>query len=305
MSYFYHAYGLSIRSDVDLPELLPAYEGKDVTIRLNGTLPRMQEGSAWQVLNREEAILQLENVGVYRVCGGREIAIAIAKGADESWARAVLLGVVMGVLLYQRNNLVLHASSIQIGRSAVAFLGNSGQGKSSIAAALLARGHHLLADEPTCLGMETEAPLVRPGYRQFKLDPKVASFLGFDPTLMHPLYNNEEKRGLRVPMDLMGTQVPLKSIYLLEKRDIGLQRVTPSIGLMEIVGHSHPKGAISDYFNFCGQIAKHIPIFRLGRGTGINSLWDLARTVEENCMGEVNDYASGCGEINRVRSNAS
>ena len=47
----------------------------------------------------------------------------------------------MGIVLYQRNLLVLHASAVNIAGGAVVFLGVSGEGKSSTAATFVTHGY--------------------------------------------------------------------------------------------------------------------------------------------------------------------
>ena len=55
------------------------------------------------------------------------------------------LGMGFGLLLRPRGLVVLHASSVDIDGKAVAFVGNPGRGKSTLALALLEQGHKLVA----------------------------------------------------------------------------------------------------------------------------------------------------------------
>ena len=64
--------------------------------------------------------------------------------------RAYLLGSIFVVLCQQRGLLPLHASAIAGKSGVVAFLANSGQGKSTLAAHLAQRGFRVLADD-VCL----------------------------------------------------------------------------------------------------------------------------------------------------------
>ena len=74
-----------------------------------------------------------------------------------------------GILLHQREQLVLHASAIRVGGKAVLFCGTSGTGKSTMAAALAQRGYPLITDDVCAIAAEGAAPLVYPDGRQLKL----------------------------------------------------------------------------------------------------------------------------------------
>src|SRR6185437_15564144 len=61
--------------------------------------------------------------------------------------RSYLMGSLFAVLCHQRGLLPLHASAVATGEGAIAFLGSSGAGKSSLAAFLARAGYRVLADD--------------------------------------------------------------------------------------------------------------------------------------------------------------
>jgi ABC-type glutathione transport system ATPase component len=75
-------------------------------------------------------------VGAFLVRGGREIMIDAVPGVDARTLRLSLLGPALALVLHQRGRFVLHASTVAVAGSAIAFLGEKGWGKSTIAAAL-------------------------------------------------------------------------------------------------------------------------------------------------------------------------
>ncbi len=95
--------------------------------------------------------------------------------APESDATAAdipifILGTVFGILLHQREQIVLHASAVRVNGKAVLFCGASGAGKSTLAAALAQRGYPLVTDDFCTLTADGQgAPLVHPDGRQLKL----------------------------------------------------------------------------------------------------------------------------------------
>ena len=70
--------------------------------------------------------------------------------------------------------LCLHASRVTIGAHTVAFLGDSGAGKSSLAAEFLAAGATFLADDITPVLPQPDAHGIVPMRPQLKLHPEVA-----------------------------------------------------------------------------------------------------------------------------------
>jgi hypothetical protein len=148
----YSAYGLAILSGLSLPELheRPDSNPAQVTIcagpvahELAG---RTARGGLFEVASGM-FLLQMEGVARYLVSGGNRITIDAAPGADEDSIRLFLFGSVFGALLHQRGLLPLHASAIETPVGAVLFAGDAASGKSALAAAFLARGYRVIADE--------------------------------------------------------------------------------------------------------------------------------------------------------------
>src|SRR5262249_21201448 len=135
----YVAYGLGIESALPLPEFVTAGTRPEVVIHLGNhyEVPPEAIGQPWHIRwDREDATLFFRDVGVFRVRGGREVIVSPAPGTRASRVRLYLVGTMMAVLLCQRGFLVLHASAVEVDGEAIAFVGASGAGKSSLAAAL-------------------------------------------------------------------------------------------------------------------------------------------------------------------------
>src|SRR5690348_8850051 len=102
---------------------------------LNAPLARERSFEA----NDTEFLLRLDGVATYYAHDGIEVVIAPEQGAPELDVRSYLMGSLFAVLCHQRELLPLHASAVATEDGAIAFLGSSGAGKSSLAA-FLARG---------------------------------------------------------------------------------------------------------------------------------------------------------------------
>ena len=174
----YHAFGLHVRSAVALPfdPLQPKpSSAPDVTVRL-GTVPQTlpagagqtTKGPIWQA--RPGAFLiELEGVARYLVTDGRDILVE-PLGGDSGDMASAFVSAALAPCLQQRGVATLHAAAVASQAGAVLLLGPSAVGKSSLAAALVQRGHALLADDVTGVALDAGGkPLALPAFPRQKL----------------------------------------------------------------------------------------------------------------------------------------
>ena len=111
---YYRAYGLTVASDVALPELEPAEPAAaDILIAI-GTIDMPKPSSEAATIFRFEPdrqYLAWHAVGSFLISNASRIDIEPAPGVDDALLAFPLLGPVMALLLHQRGLLVLHASA--------------------------------------------------------------------------------------------------------------------------------------------------------------------------------------------------
>lgn len=293
--FYYYAYGLRICSPIPLPEFLPTDSGCDVVIHIDSQeciydrhFPPDISAQGWDCqVGLEEATLAIKNIGVFRILGGQEIIIIPAPSVENSLIRLCLVGTVMAILLYQRGLLVLHASVVDVEGSAVGFMGMSGAGKSSTAAALYKRGHPIIADDVMAVNLDTSSVTVFPGFPQIKLSSEAATSLEYDEQSLFVLHPLEEKRGFRVSSTFPATVFPLKCIYILsEGTSLEIEPIQPHESVIALLPHSVPTRWLisgdASHFYQCANLAKTIPFYRLKRPRSLVLLPELARLVEEH-----------------------
>jgi hypothetical protein len=283
---YYHAYGLRIESELPLPEFLAAEAGGDVVIRFaepNST--PLEPLVSFVQVTPEEAILSLAEIGAFRIRAGSEITIRLAPGVETSLLQLYLVGTVMALLLYQRGFLVLHASAVEVDGSAVAFLGVSGAGKSSTAAALHTRGHRIVADDVVPVDLKALRPMASPGFPQLKLYPTVAHSLGYHRQSLRPLHSKEGKQGCRVAREFSPSPLLLRHLYVLESGPVPhIEPLCPQQALIELIRHSYPTrllhcGGVA-HFQQCARLLQQIPVYHLQKPDDPAALPDLVRQVE-------------------------
>lgn len=294
MEFSYVACGLGIRSALPLPELLPAPAAADVEIRRGTAPPPPPQAAAsgyYFHATAEEAVLHWRDVGTFLVRGGRAILVDPVPGADETTLRLSLIGPALAVLLRQRGCLILHASAVVIGPIAVAFLGDSGWGKSTLAASLHGRGHRLLADDAVVVRVDGGRPAVLPGVPRISLWPESAAALAGDAERLPRLHPRFEKRTLLAGDGLPTSPVPLERIYVLAEGGAhAVEPLTPRQALLELIGHTYgalPLRSIDPAAQFrrCAAVAAAVPVFRLRIRRSLAALPQLARLVEDDAAG--------------------
>jgi hypothetical protein len=101
---------------------------------------------------------------------GRQVTSHPAPDADEDAVAHMWRNQVRPLALAQQGRCVFHASAVALdGESAVAFLGPSGRGKSTLAAALALRGYPYLTDDVLELDPEGAAWYVHPSAPSLRL----------------------------------------------------------------------------------------------------------------------------------------
>ncbi len=225
----YTAYGLIVQSELVLPELLPGRDPCDVTIRF-GQVALPEESTTDTVehydgttdtLRRfsktpDGVILSWSHVGTFKVGSGREIVIHPDAQADEQLIRQIVLGPLFGILLSQRGLAVFHASSTSFPAGAVLLMAGKGHGKSTLAAALHARGHTLITDDVAALRFEDRLAWVIPGIPQMKLWPEAITALKGDSRRYPKVKKELEKRVIPVAERFASEAGTLRCVYVLD-----------------------------------------------------------------------------------------
>lgn len=290
--FLHSAYTLTIQSEIPLPELAAGEAPPDVYIRLGHV------GSDWAVpdgrppciqASPEETLLYWANVGAFRVRGGREITVDPDPGVDEHTLRLFLEGACLGVVLQQRGYLMLHSSAVVVDGSAVVFLGWKGWGKSTTAAAMVARGHLMLADDVVAVDCAPAIPMVLPGFPQLKLWPEAVSALGENAEALNRLHPSYEKRARPTRESFYPAPAPLRAVYILDKgAELAIVPVASKDALIQLVSQSYaarslggPEAATRHFFQ-CTTLAEHVPIYRLERPADLQLVPAIAAYIEQH-----------------------
>lgn len=292
----YRVSGLAVASEVDLPGLIPGDPGQtpDVTIR-RGTVPAalapvLAEGPTWQ-RGEHDFLLKVPGIARFLLERGRAIVFEADDGATPQDVAVFLTGSVFGVLLHQRDHIVLHASAVLVGGKAVLFCGPSGAGKSTLAAALGERGHPLIADDQCAIAFGADGPQLHPDGRQLRLWANSISELGLDERRGDSMRNRLRKFYVD-PAAARDAPVPLGAVYILEEargpNEPAIERPNVVDAARLLVGNAyrpllvHKLGQQAIYFKGGAAIAGSAGIFQLKRRIRFDALPATAAMLAEH-----------------------
>src|SRR5262249_28898285 len=142
----------------------------------------------------EAGVLATPGVAFVQVRHGREVIVEAVGDASEDGIRAMLLGPALAGVMRQRGLRDLHASAVAFNGQAVAFMGDAGWGKSTLAAVFQRRGRPLVADDVLAVSFEQREPRVAPAVPEMRLTPEALDALGDDPARFPTVWEGTQKR---------------------------------------------------------------------------------------------------------------
>jgi hypothetical protein len=281
----YRAYGLTLACERELP-FAAAGDGAaaDVTIvdalgqaarTPSGELRRelLRDGDEWSLryTNPEGGWLHLDH-------DSRARTLTVAGSVGWSDAATVLSGVACAVLLSSAGEPLLHGAAVAHGGGAVGILGESGRGKSTLAAALLAAGGRLLSEDLLAFrrGADFE---VEPGYARLSLLPDSFEALGFAAGTALGAREGTAKSWIDVASP--DGPVPIRRLYILAPPDpaarggatrrLSRSAAAPAL-VRQLYGADWIRPISRDDLAFCASLASRVPVFALTRAATLDGV---------------------------------
>ncbi|MEE9391658.1 MAG: hypothetical protein V3W41_04045 [Planctomycetota bacterium] len=282
------AYGLSISSELELPELLESDDSNtaaDVQIRYGSISrwPKEIEDTRNGIWSEGNQICHyFKDVGAFLVEDGCRITIDPEGDVAEGVLRLSLLGPVMALVLHQRGRFIVHASAVSVEGEAIGFIGAHAWGKSTIATAFHRRGHGLISDDVLAIELRDESCYVCPSFPQLKVWPDAVASLGTDVEALPRVHPEFEKRAIQFKSFDHQSQV-LRKLYVLDRVDTAPQimDLTPSAMIGELIKHWYGARygieflraqSWKSHFQICAEIATKAAGARLCRPSDLEAL---------------------------------
>ncbi|MGI8457567.1 MAG: hypothetical protein ACR2LI_05595 [Propionibacteriaceae bacterium] len=181
-------YGLNVSTDFPLHQDRPTVPGAqpDVTVRTGPVYPVSHEVPDGRILldfsyegeRFYTAVQRLDSsylLRFYDVCEFaitadlHDVVVHPFRGMEPGMDAVMTAGGLMAFILGRQGHTVLHASAVDLGPGAVAFIGQSGMGKSTMATLMCADGGRLITDDVLRIDYVGEKPIARLGVSEVRL----------------------------------------------------------------------------------------------------------------------------------------
>ncbi|MEA2971715.1 MAG: hypothetical protein QOG82_173 [Actinomycetota bacterium] len=232
----YDVHGLRIRTTLALGAPVAAGDDFDVDLSLGPPAPVpavAPEGGRVMAANRSGGALRYVAVAdgpvtTLRVPGVCDFVIGPDPAAvecrpdpaaDLGLLAILATGLLVGYLVIAAGDCVLHASAVEVDGAAVAFLGPSGMGKSTVVTLCCAAGALLVTDD--VLRLDTSGPVIEcvGGSGQIRLRPHAAWALD-QFSAPPPTTPSADGRVLVMPAITTASRLPLATIVLLRPNPV-------------------------------------------------------------------------------------
>ena len=298
VTYRYRMFGLEVASELPMCQEESGSGDPQVLIRLGTIPPQAGDVSSDRPLIASGpgmARFSWPRIGRLEVREGREILVDPVPDAGPELLAHIVQGVAMGALLDQRGVFTLHASAVAIEGRVLAFLGWKGQGKSTLCASLVGRGHEFVTDDILALpGALTPPVQVLPGTAQMKLYPdSVEASFGESAEALPQIWDLSPKR-LRPVAHVADVVRPLAAIYVLDFHDrteAAIEPVGAQAACVELIRHSYAlrfllqSGATPEHLARSARLVKSVPVRRLFRPQGMTRIPETIDALERDLRG--------------------
>lgn len=198
----------------------------------------------------------------------------------------------------RQRKMVFHGSAVEVGGGAAAFLGESGRGKSTLAAAFAVRGAGFLTDDGLLVEPTGGQLLAHPSHPSVRLwaDSQEA-LIGHDADLAPAVEYTSKARILAdKALRFCGEPRPLKGVYFLQEAGSDDIRITPmkaTEALVELTKHSflldiEESELIAHHFDRLAEMVKQPIYFRLDYPRDFGRLDEVRVAISEH-MGMAHD----------------
>lgn len=287
---YFELYGLAVASDVPLA----LNEGHDVgdadIVIAHTTIPEAEvpsEDQHYFTYDGTTIHVRYPDVATCRITRG-EIGVDPDEDVDDAVLTRYLVGPALAAALHLRGWLVLHASGAVVDGNAVLYLGESGRGKSTLAAWGPAAGHELLTDDVAAVRPTEAGAVVEPGPSFIKLNVDTALILGGSWDRVYGEDTDLPKPHYTLSEHISRESKPLKRIYVLEEgAETTIERLDHRKAFRELVRNTYVRSFLdhvgqASHLHQCAAVVNSVPVCRLRRPLKLTNMTAVYDVIEDD-----------------------
>ncbi len=311
-------YGTVIESSIQLPELLLTDKTKP-EFNFELLSPREQnsilvpwfhqwgptEEEVWLYFGKlgDRYLLRFPDLADFYISGtGENVQCTPVPEVPLETIRHLFLDQVFPLALSKRGKLVLHASSVVSETGAIAFIGKTGAGKSTLAASFAKDGFPFITDDCLVLEESKGELLAFPGYPGLRLWKEIVdSLFNREPEYCDVAHYTRKKRIDLIDHSLLFQDDPviLRRIYFLntskpseDNGPISIIPISPRESFLELVRYAYKldigdRDMLSTEFSCLSRVV-NLPIFyQLSYPHDLSLLPAVKEAILENLSSEV------------------
>lgn len=279
-------YGLNIDSELPLHERRPHQGETDLVIRLGDPMASTDEEPEGRRLL--EVAVDQQYFAAFETSTGyllrfhgtcdfqidselRTVTAHVLPGTDLDRVSVLAAGTALSFVLIMRGHAVLHASAVQFGDAALAFVGRSGMGKSTMATLMCADGARLITDDVLRLDLDKTPPTCSLGPTELRLRKAAAELSQNFSATPETRLTGDDRDALRV-LSAVTDDLPLCGIVIPvpDHEDTSCKpevvRLTPKVAMLHLLQYPRIAGwedlAVLDrQFDEVARVVESVPVY--------------------------------------------
>ena len=251
----------------------------------------LPNGAVWTAFHRTPSgiVLRFPGLADFAVSpDGFQVVCTPAPDVPPATAEHLYISQVLPLTQSKRGKLVFHASSVEVAGAAIAFLGESGRGKSTLAAHFAVSGYRFLTDDGLVLERGTQGFDVQPSHASIRLWHDSQEWLVPDAAKAPPLDYTSKSRLLADTRLAHCVQArPLRAAYFLgdgNAKQITFSRLGPAETLVKWLEHSflldvEDRELVRSHFDRAACLANEVVCYHLDYPRRYDDLGRLTQAV--------------------------
>jgi hypothetical protein len=299
--YEYTALGLSIQSEVELPELSAApdrYSYGRLTVRLGQVSANMKEFMGegdWLCVDNGVAAVKVGNAGWLSVEGGADIVLEVSSPERLDEVRLWIAGTMLPIAALQHGMIPLHVSAVRVGGGIHVFAGDSGAGKSTLASALQTYCNAVILTDDIAVfnpknisGASGDIGRLHFGVNRIKLWRDSAELLGQEANAVKLDFFRPQKLHIAIESEPYVDASEIVSVVRLSwASDLEISRISNASKFELFANSVYPRKLVTSFLDVAGLRSDLLRLSSVGAGFQLARLAGADLRAVANLMNEI------------------